>query len=349
MARTGSVPRRAQADAAEGGRPRRAGRCPGVWRLRLPLPLARRPALQRLGARRGRRHRARRLRHARAGLAARSSSARSTRSDSRSSDVRLLVCTHAHADHCGQAADLQARTGCELWMHPRHEHVTRRRGPGGGAGPRGSRSPARAACPRRRCGAGRSARRAAEPAWPAPLAPDRDLVAGRTVETDLGRVDGARDARPRALARRAAPARAPAAALRRPRARPHLALLRLRLDARPGRRVPGLARPRRRASTSASRCRATAARSPTSRARRGQPRARRASGSPRSRAALRRRAERPPSSSLPARLRRATSRRRRRLAAHQARSATSTTSSAAATRGGLRGEPRMAPSAAAAA
>src|SRR3954454_10296604 len=27
-------------------------------------------------------------------------------------DVRLLVCTHAHVDHVGQAAAIQARTGC---------------------------------------------------------------------------------------------------------------------------------------------------------------------------------------------------------------------------------------------
>ena len=38
--------------------------------------------------------------------------------------VRLLVCTHAHVDHCGQAAAIRARTGCELWIHPRHEHLT---------------------------------------------------------------------------------------------------------------------------------------------------------------------------------------------------------------------------------
>ena len=43
-------------------------------------------------------------------------------------DVRLIVCTHAHVDHCGQAAALQARTGCELWIHPRHEHLTARTG-----------------------------------------------------------------------------------------------------------------------------------------------------------------------------------------------------------------------------
>jgi glyoxylase-like metal-dependent hydrolase (beta-lactamase superfamily II) len=37
--------------------------------------------------------------------------------------VRLLVCTHAHADHYGQAAPIVERTGCELWMHPNIDHV----------------------------------------------------------------------------------------------------------------------------------------------------------------------------------------------------------------------------------
>jgi len=39
-------------------------------------------------------------------------------------DVRLLVCTHAHADHCGQATAVQRRSGCELWLHPAHQHLT---------------------------------------------------------------------------------------------------------------------------------------------------------------------------------------------------------------------------------
>jgi glyoxylase-like metal-dependent hydrolase (beta-lactamase superfamily II) len=37
--------------------------------------------------------------------------------------VRLLVCTHAHSDHYGQAATIVERTGCELWMHPKYEHM----------------------------------------------------------------------------------------------------------------------------------------------------------------------------------------------------------------------------------
>src|SRR5580698_5048428 len=32
-------------------------------------------------------------------------------------DVRLLVCTHAHADHYGQAGPVTRIAGCELWMH----------------------------------------------------------------------------------------------------------------------------------------------------------------------------------------------------------------------------------------
>jgi glyoxylase-like metal-dependent hydrolase (beta-lactamase superfamily II) len=40
-------------------------------------------------------------------------------------DVRLLVCTHAHSDHYGQAGQIVDRAGCELWMHPNHQHATR--------------------------------------------------------------------------------------------------------------------------------------------------------------------------------------------------------------------------------
>ena len=39
-------------------------------------------------------------------------------------DVRLVVCTHAHADHVGQAAPLAEAAGCELWLHADHRHGT---------------------------------------------------------------------------------------------------------------------------------------------------------------------------------------------------------------------------------
>ncbi len=38
-------------------------------------------------------------------------------------DVRLLVCTHSHADHYGLAAPIVERAGCELWIHPRWGHI----------------------------------------------------------------------------------------------------------------------------------------------------------------------------------------------------------------------------------
>lgn len=39
-------------------------------------------------------------------------------------DTTLLVCTHAHVDHYGQAKSVVDAAGCELWMHPNHRHMT---------------------------------------------------------------------------------------------------------------------------------------------------------------------------------------------------------------------------------
>jgi glyoxylase-like metal-dependent hydrolase (beta-lactamase superfamily II) len=36
-------------------------------------------------------------------------------------DIKLIVCTHAHSDHCGQAPVIAELAGCEVWMHPSHE------------------------------------------------------------------------------------------------------------------------------------------------------------------------------------------------------------------------------------
>jgi glyoxylase-like metal-dependent hydrolase (beta-lactamase superfamily II) len=100
--------------------------------------------------------------------------------------VRLLVCTHAHADHCGQASAVQARAGCELWMHPAHAHLTQEADdPEAGlarrlAIARASGVPEepvrRSAAERRSRGLGLSG----------PVAPDRELVDGVTVRSDLG-------------------------------------------------------------------------------------------------------------------------------------------------------------------
>jgi glyoxylase-like metal-dependent hydrolase (beta-lactamase superfamily II) len=38
--------------------------------------------------------------------------------------VRLIVCTHAHVDHCGQAPAIAERARCEVWVHEAHPHHT---------------------------------------------------------------------------------------------------------------------------------------------------------------------------------------------------------------------------------
>src|SRR5919108_6155454 len=43
----------------------------------------------------------------------------------RPDDVLLLVCTHAHSDHYGLAGPILRAAGCELWMHPNHQHMTK--------------------------------------------------------------------------------------------------------------------------------------------------------------------------------------------------------------------------------
>ncbi len=179
--------------------------------------------------------------------------------------VQLVVATHAHSDHWGQAAPIRDRAGCEFWMHPNHEHATRSY-----ERPRGrARPPARGRSPERRVRAGAAARTpSARRTFPSGVARgDRARPAARARGRDRDRprhVARVRDARPCALARVPVPARAAAADLRRPPARPDLAVLRLRLDARPGRRVPELARRRRRARRAPVPVRATAARSSTS-------------------------------------------------------------------------------------
>jgi glyoxylase-like metal-dependent hydrolase (beta-lactamase superfamily II) len=101
-------------------------------------------------------------------------------------DVRLVVCTHAHADHWGQAAPICDRTGCEMWMHPNHEH-------GFAAASEPDMVLARRLEVGRQSGVPASAlERYAEEARERPsgiarvIEPDRPLVAGVTVDTDLG-------------------------------------------------------------------------------------------------------------------------------------------------------------------
>jgi glyoxylase-like metal-dependent hydrolase (beta-lactamase superfamily II) len=97
---------------------------PGVWRLRLPLPFPGVPHCNAWAVASGHgivlfdcgMHEPGSLAHLERAL---------EQCNLRLEHVRLLVCTHAHIDHYGQAAAIVERTGCELWMHPNHEHATR--------------------------------------------------------------------------------------------------------------------------------------------------------------------------------------------------------------------------------
>jgi glyoxylase-like metal-dependent hydrolase (beta-lactamase superfamily II) len=97
-------------------------------------------------------------------------------------DVRQPVCTHAHPDHCGQAATIVARTGCAVLMHPRIAHLTARGTEAGAAArielARQSGVPENL-LPSADHGAGL-------PGVAAPVLPDRALANGTTISTDVG-------------------------------------------------------------------------------------------------------------------------------------------------------------------
>lgn len=100
-------------------------------------------------------------------------------------DVRLLVCTHAHSDHYGAAGTVVDAAGCELWMHPAWGHVRAM-----------VEDPDRAW--ERRIEVARQSgvpdwaleryeqRRGDDPLFDRIVEPDRELLAGVEVETDLG-------------------------------------------------------------------------------------------------------------------------------------------------------------------
>src|SRR3954452_21462866 len=90
---------------------------PGVWRLRLPLDLPGVPHCNAWALRAGDG-----IvlvdtgRHARGSMV--NLERALDRAGHRVEDVRLVVITHAHIDHCGQAPPVADRAGCEVWMHP---------------------------------------------------------------------------------------------------------------------------------------------------------------------------------------------------------------------------------------
>ena len=100
--------------------------------------------------------------------------------------VRLLVCTHAHADHYGQAGPIVDRAGCELWMHPRHEHAERTLADPEATQARRFEVARQSGVPLEAIERFRAARGEPRPYVARWVEPDRDLVPGVTVWTDLG-------------------------------------------------------------------------------------------------------------------------------------------------------------------
>ena len=100
--------------------------------------------------------------------------------------VRLVVCTHAHADHCGQAATVAERAGCEVWMHPRSDHLFQTAQDPEAVLSRRLEVARQSGVPPEPLRRFAEARRASGPLTALPLRVDRELVPGVEVETDLG-------------------------------------------------------------------------------------------------------------------------------------------------------------------
>jgi glyoxylase-like metal-dependent hydrolase (beta-lactamase superfamily II) len=100
--------------------------------------------------------------------------------------VRLLVCTHAHSDHYGQAADIVDRAVCELWMHPNHEHMTRAAQDPDAALARRIEVARQSGVPEAPLQAYAESRRGQGFGISRIIEPDRPLLPGTTIDTDLG-------------------------------------------------------------------------------------------------------------------------------------------------------------------
>jgi glyoxylase-like metal-dependent hydrolase (beta-lactamase superfamily II) len=101
-------------------------------------------------------------------------------------DVRLLVCTHSHTDHYGLAAPITEAAGCELWMHPAWEHARLLADDSAAALEQRLEVARQSGVPPASLERYRQARDGSETGIDAIRVPDRHLVRGVEVETDLG-------------------------------------------------------------------------------------------------------------------------------------------------------------------
>jgi glyoxylase-like metal-dependent hydrolase (beta-lactamase superfamily II) len=101
-------------------------------------------------------------------------------------DVQLVVCTHSHTDHFGLAGSIVERAGCELWMHPRWEHVRPLADDPEAALEARIEVARQSGVPPRALERYREGRSDNETGIDVLKEPDRDLLPGVEVETDLG-------------------------------------------------------------------------------------------------------------------------------------------------------------------
>jgi glyoxylase-like metal-dependent hydrolase (beta-lactamase superfamily II) len=101
-------------------------------------------------------------------------------------DVRLLVCTHSHSDHYGLAAPIVEGAGCELWMHPAWGHIRLLADDPAAAIERRLEAARESGVPAAALERYRESRSDEESGIDGLVEPDRDLVPGVEVETDLG-------------------------------------------------------------------------------------------------------------------------------------------------------------------
>lgn len=176
-------------DVTPPSRKREVGRgervLPGVWRLRLPLPWPGVPHCNAWAVACGDgivlfdtgMHEPGSLAHLERALA---------QVNLRVEHVRLLVCTHAHSDHYGQASAIVRRSGCELWMHPAHQHTTRSAADPAKALARRLEVGYQSGVPEDHLRVYEEEARGRGYGVEEIVLPDRDLVDGVTIETDLG-------------------------------------------------------------------------------------------------------------------------------------------------------------------
>jgi glyoxylase-like metal-dependent hydrolase (beta-lactamase superfamily II) len=101
--------------------------------------------------------------------------------------IRLLVCTHAHSDHYGLAGSIVDAAGCELWMHPNHAHMTAHLDDPEHGLERRIEVARQSGVPDAVIAEAYEPRRGQPIGVDRFVEPDRDLVPGTEVETDLGR------------------------------------------------------------------------------------------------------------------------------------------------------------------